>query len=393
MIFDSSVSDETRNRRTAFMRDNARTVYEELTLGYTKRLRHDELVAAAAEQYPGLVPSLDEMAAEEALPQQRKLGREIDQGIFLHHVLSDEVAGTHLLESMLAPTPRALRLLPGFEATGYADLGAVRMRREDGVAHLTVHNEHCLNAETNEHVEDMETAVDIALLDPAVRVCVLRGAVMTHPKYTGRRVFSAGINLRELHAGRISYLRFLMRREIGYLSKIYRGVLIEGEWRTKVLEKPWVAAVDTFAIGGGMQLLLLFDYVIAEHGAFVSLPAAQEGIVPGAGNLRLARLVGGRVTRQVILSGRRLYAGEPGSEGMFDEVVEPSMMDNAVAEAAARMAAPAVTPNRHMLHTSEESMSHFRGYMAEFALQQALRLYGADVLDKVNNGWRAKDVA
>jgi thioesterase DpgC len=78
---------------------------------------------------------------------------------------------------------------------------------------------------------------------------------------------------------------------------------------------------------------------------------------------------------------------------MFDEVVEPSTMDKAVADAASRLAAPAVAPNRHMLHTSEESMSHFREYMAEFALQQALRLYGADVLDKVDNGWRAKDVA
>jgi thioesterase DpgC len=368
-------------------------VYAELTNQFTTRLRIDELVAAAAERFPGLVPSAAEMAAEEPLPQHRKLGREIDQGIFLHHVLADEVAGTHLAESMLAPTPRALALLPEFAETGYADLGVVRIAREGDVAHLTIHNEHCLNAETVAHVEDMETAVDLALLDPAVQVCVLRGAVMSHPKYAGRRVFSAGINLRELHAGRISYLGFLMRRELGYLSKIYRGVRVEGDWRTRVAEKPWVAAVDTFAIGGGMQLVLLFDYVIAEHDAFVSLPAAQEGIVPGAGNLRVARLTNGRVSRQVILSGRRLYAGEPDAAGIFDEVVDPAHMDDAVADAAARLAAPAVTPNRHMPHVCEEPLSLFREYMAEFALQQALRLYGADVLDKVDNGWRAKGAA
>jgi thioesterase DpgC len=46
-----------------------------------------------------------------------------------------------------------------------------------------------------------------------------------------------------------------------------------------------------------------------------------------------------------------------------------------------------------MLHTSEEPLSAFREYMAEFALQQALRLYGADVLDKVHNGWQAKGAA
>jgi len=393
MNFSSSVSDEARAERASFLRANAREVYAALTDDLTTRPRIDELVAAAAARFPGLVPSADEMAAEEALPQREKLGREIDQGIFCHHVLADEVAGTHLAESMLAPTPRALHLLPRFTESGYVDLGVVRMRREDGVAHLTVHNGQCLNAETGAHVEDMETAVDIALLDPAVRVCVLRGAVMTHPKYAGRRVFSAGINLRELHAGRISYLGFLMRRELGYLSKIYRGVRVTGDWRTTVAEKPWVAAVDTFAIGGGMQLLLLFDYVVAEHDAYASLPAAQEGIVPGAGNLRLARLVGGRVSRQVILSGRRLYAGEPDAAGIFDEVVDPATMDTAVAEAAARLAAPAVTPNRHMLHAAEEPMSAFREYMAEFALQQALRLYGADVLDKVAGGWQAKGAA
>jgi thioesterase DpgC len=46
-----------------------------------------------------------------------------------------------------------------------------------------------------------------------------------------------------------------------------------------------------------------------------------------------------------------------------------------------------------MLHAAEEPLSAFRGYMAEFAMQQALRLYGADVLSKVDNGWRAKDAA
>lgn len=380
-------------RRTAFMRAHARAVYAELTGQFTNRPRIDELVAGAAVRFPGLVPSADQMAAEEALPQQEKLGREIDQGIFLHHVLADEVAGAHLAESMLAPTPRALSLLPQFRATGYVDLGVVRLLRIGDAAHLTVHNTHCLNAETVAHVEDMETAVDLALLDDQVSVCVLRGGEMTHPKYVGRRVFSAGINLRELHAGRISYLGFLMRRELGYLSKIYRGIRITDDWRTTVMEKPWVAAVDTFAIGGGMQLLLLFDYVIAEWNSFVSLPAAQEGIVPGAGNLRLARLVGGRCARQVILSGRKLHAGEPDAAGIIDEVVDPAAMDIAIAEAAARMAAPAVAPNRHMLHAAEEPLSAFREYMAEFAMQQALRLYGADVLSKVDNGWRAKDAA
>jgi thioesterase DpgC len=392
-VFGSSTSDEARTKRAGFMRAHARTVYAELTDQFTATPRIDELLASAAERFPGLVPSAEEMAAEQSLPQKEKAGREIDQGIFLHHVLADEVAGTHLAESMLAPTKRALDLLDEFRATGELDLGVVRIQRDGAAAHLTIQNTDCLNAETVRHVEDMETAVDLALLDPAVRVCVLRGGVMSHPKYAGRRVFSAGINLRELHAGRIPYLGFLIRREIGYLSKIYRGLRVTGDWRTNVLEKPWIAAVDTFAIGGGMQLVVLFDHVIAEHGAFVSLPAAQEGIVPGAGNLRLNRLIGGRAARQVILSGRTLYVDEPVAAGVIDEVVDRARMDQTIADAVARLDAPAVTPNRHMLYTAEEPMSMFREYMAEFAMQQALRLYDEDVLTKVDLGWRAKDVS
>src|SRR5690606_22192242 len=113
----------------------------------------------------------------------------------------------------------------------------------------------------------------------------------------GQRVFSAGINLKHLHQGKISFVEFLLRRELGYISKIKRGLLdIDvqlGDRRTK--DKPWIAAVDSFAIGGGAQLLLVFDKVIASEDSYFSLPAAQEGIVPGLANLRLAKLTGGRI--------------------------------------------------------------------------------------------------
>ena len=52
---------------------------------------------------------------------------------------------------------------------------------------------------------------------------------MTHPRYRGRRVFSAGINLKALHVGGISLLDFLLRRELGYISKLMRGILVEDE--------------------------------------------------------------------------------------------------------------------------------------------------------------------
>jgi thioesterase DpgC len=231
----------------------------------------------------------------------------------------------------------------------------------------------------------METAVDLALLDPEVRVGQVRGGEMSHPRYRGRRVFSAGINLKNLSSGDISLVDFLLRRELGYLHKLVRGIRTENPaaWHTPYTEKPWVAAVDGFAIGGGAQLLLVFDHVLAASDAYLSLPAAKEGIIPGVANFRLGRHVGPRLSRQVVLEGRRIRAAEPAARLLVDEVVEPEELDAAVERSLARFDGDAVLANRHMLNLADEPADAFRAYMAEFALQQALRLYGADVIDKV----------
>lgn len=373
-----------RQARAAFLAEHVDRVYFELTDTLRRRPRVTELTRAAAILFPGLVPTAGQLAEEQALTQAEKDGREIDQGVFLSAVLRSPIVGRHLMESMLMPTPRALDLLDAFGRDGLVELGAITVRREDGATQLTVRNTHCLNAEDNELIADMETAVDLVLLDPATRVGVLRGGVMTHPRYAGRRVFSAGINLKHLHEGRLSFTDFLMSRELGYIHKIYRGLLPPADaWPHRYTHKPWVAAVDTFAIGGGAQLLLVFDHVLAASDAYFSLPAAQEGIVPGAGNFRLGRHTGARLTRQILLSGAKIWASSPQGQLVFDEVAPAEAMDAALEAAVRRLDSPAVLANRRILHTVEEPFDAFRCYMAEFALEQALRLYGDDVIAKV----------
>lgn len=368
------------------MEVHAEAVYEELTDSRNRYPWLSELVEAAAVAFPGLVPTMDQMAAEQALPQAKKEGLEIDQGIFVRGVLRSPLVGPHLLDAMLRPTPRALRLLPEFSRTGAADLGSVRLERRDGAARLTMCRNDCLNAEDNQQVDDMETAVDLALLDPDVRVGMLRGGEMTHPRYRGKRVFSSGINLKALHAGGISLVDFLLRRELGYISKLKRGILVDDEanWHSPTLQKPWIGAVDGFAIGGGMQLLLVFDHVIAASDSYFSLPAAQEGIVPGAADFRLSKAVGPRLSRQIILEGRRIWANEPAARLIADEVVESGDMEEVVEESLNRLQSPAVAVNRQMLSLAEESLDEFRRYMAEFAVGQSLRLYSDDVIGKVS---------
>ncbi|MEU8527591.1 MULTISPECIES: (3,5-dihydroxyphenyl)acetyl-CoA 1,2-dioxygenase DpgC [Streptomyces] len=381
----AAASSEARALRAAFLGVHADAVYDELTEGRTRYLRVDALADGAATAFPGLVPTPERLATERSRPQADKEGDEIDQGLFFRAVLRSPTAGPHLLDAMLRPTPRALGLLPEFLRTGEADLGSVRLVRTDGAARLTMCRDDCLNAEDDQQIDDMETAVDLALLDPGVEVCLLRGGEMTHPRYRGRRVFSAGVNLKTLHGGGISLVDFLLRRELGYIHKILRGVLTENApgGLPATVEKPWVAAVDTFAIGGGCQILLVFDYVLAASDAYVSLPAAKEGIIPGASNFRLGRAVGPRLARQMILGGRRLRAGEPEARLVFDEVHESEALDEAVEGALRRLRGSAVLANRRMLNLAEESQSEFQTYMAEFALQQSLRLYSSDVIDKV----------
>ncbi|MFX0579006.1 (3,5-dihydroxyphenyl)acetyl-CoA 1,2-dioxygenase DpgC [Nocardia nepalensis] len=374
-----------RTLRHNFLRAHVDAVYRAATDDLHRSLRLAELADAAAELFPGLLPDHDQLAAEADVPQAGKEGWEIDQGIFFHAVFAHPIAGNHLLDVMRAPTQRALTLLPEFETTGSVTLPAVTVTRSGDVATVTITNGYCLNAEDNQHVADMETAVDLVLSDPRSRVGIVRGGVMDHPRYRNKRVFSAGINLAHLHEGKISFIDFILGREAGYIAKILRGLSTDAEaWPIQPRTKPWIAAVDTFAIGGGAQLLLVFDRVIACADSYFSLPAAQEGIVPGAGNLRLGRASNFRMSRDVILWGRKVYATEPDARYLIDTVVEPAEMDHEILSAAMRLASPAVVANKHMLVCAQEPQDVFRAYLAEFALHQAARFYGDDVLAKVS---------
>ncbi|WP_284581961.1 (3,5-dihydroxyphenyl)acetyl-CoA 1,2-dioxygenase DpgC [Streptomyces sp. 2P-4] len=386
-----NLHEDCRAVRHAFLARHADAVYDELTAGRTRRPRLPELAAEAAVRFPGLVPDAARLGAERAGLQAHKEGREIDQGIFFGALLRSPTAGTHLIESMLRPAPGSAARLAEFRRTDRLELPAVLLERRGEGAYVTFRNGHCLNAEDDRLIADLETAVDVALLDDRIRVGVLRGGPVTHPRHAGRRIFSAGINLKELHAGRISFVEFLLGRELGYVNKLARGLLREGPAAAggAAAGKPWVGVVDGFAIGGGMQLLLVLDRVIAEEGAFLSLPAADEGIVPGLGNLRLTRLTGARTARQVILSGRRIHTSDPAAALLVDEVLPAAALDAAAERAVRELAGPAVAANRAMLTLAEEPLELLRGYLAEFAVVQARRIHSPDVLAKTGR-YRAR---
>ncbi|MGC4788313.1 (3,5-dihydroxyphenyl)acetyl-CoA 1,2-dioxygenase DpgC [Micromonospora sp. DT178] len=387
---------EARTARGRFLARHVNAVYDVLTVDRSRHVRLGSLVTAAAEHFPGLVPDRSRMAAETALIQSHRDGLEVDQAAFCAAVLRSPVAGRHLIDAMLRPTARATDLLPEFHRTGRLGLATVLLERRGDAAHVTFRNAQCLNAEDNDLIADLETAVDLVLLDDRVRVGVLRGGAVDHPRYQGRRVFSAGINLKALRNGRISFVDFLLGRELGYLNKIVRGLLVEpgaASWCERTVQKPWVGVVDSFAIGGGMQLLLVLDRVVAEPDAYFSLPAADEGIIPGLGNLRLTRFTGARLARRVILGGQRIEADGPDGRLVCDEVVSQADLPGAIERAVRELAAPAVVANRRMLLLAEEPLDRYREYLAEFTVAQVARAYSADVLTKVERRWQASRAA
>jgi thioesterase DpgC len=371
-------------------------IYDELTDGRTRLLRVTELLAAAAERYPGLVPTRAELDEERQHLQKDKRGLEIDQGAFLAEVLAQPGPGRHLLHAMGQPGPLALAHRTAFETDGTADLGPVRVDRDGRVGTVTFQHHQYLNAEDDDSTLAMEAAVDLVLLDDRIDVGVLRGGPATHPKYAGRRIFGAGINLTHLYAGRISYAEFMMERELGVVSKMYRGFStgspddVELERRQ---EKPFVAAVETFAIGGACQWLLVMDRVIAEAGSYFNLPARKEGIIPGSANLRLPRMVGERLARQAIFFNRPFPADSPEGRLLADEVVPAEEMDEAIARTVDELLSAGMTSllaNRRALRVAQEPIDTFRRYLSTYAIEQARCLYSPALIANLERNWDAK---
>ena len=387
---------ETSAQRRDFLRRHAGEAYAEVTGGCTEAVRVEDLVFRAAERYPGLVPSRAEIAAERELPQARKAGAEVDQGLFLSYVLADPHAGRHLVHAMLRPTSRSLELLDGFRSAGQVDLGLVRVERRGRMGVVELRNLRFLNAEDDAATAALEVAVDLVLLDPEVEVGVLRGGVVDHPRHAGRRVFNSGLNLTHLYYGRISFVDFMMARELGLVSKLYRGHWLDDDYKSDLEdthEKPWVAAVEAWAIGGGCQLLLVMDRVLAERGSFFNLPARKEGIVPGASPRRLTRFVGDRLARQAIMFEHQFDAASPEGRLLCDEVVETAEMEAAIERSALQLTSSGVisaAANRKAIRLGEETVDEFRRFMAVYAREQAKCMYSPALIANLERNWDAR---
>ncbi len=199
---------------------------------------------------------------------------------------------THPAAEPSEPTrPRALVRIERF-----ADAGL------EHVAEIVLDRPEAMNAVSTDMARAIEAATSAVAQDPTVRCVVLSSS---HD-----RAFCVGADLKERNS--FTDAELLAQRPLARAA--YTGVLD--------LPVPAVAAVDGFALGGGFELALSCDVVIAGEGAIVGLPEVSVGVIPGGGGTQLlVRRVGWSRAARAIFSAARLSAREAFEIGAVDEVV------------------------------------------------------------------------
>jgi enoyl-CoA hydratase/carnithine racemase len=189
-------------------------------------------------------------------------------------------------------------------------------RPEAGIAILTLNRPEVLNAINTALIERLDVLLSEAAAAPAVRAVVLAGA--------GGRAFCSGMDLKERTGMAPPELARQRRRLIGLLGYLHR------------FPKPTVAAVAGVAMGGGFELALCCDLLVASEDARFALPEVRVGIMPaGGGTHTLTWLVGPARARDLILTGRSLPAAEAHAWGIVARLAPSGgVVERAVALAA-----------------------------------------------------------
>ena len=155
-----------------------------------------------------------------------------------------------------------------------------------------------LNALNSGLMEELVTALEAFDRQPGIGCLVISGS---------ERAFAAGADIKEMAAA--SAVEMLLRDNIGRWDRLKR------------LKKPLIAAVSGFCLGGGCELALACDMIVASESARFGQPEINLGVMPGAGGTqRLTRAVGKAVAMEMILNGRFLTADEASRFGLVNRV-------------------------------------------------------------------------
>jgi len=197
---------------------------------------------------------------------------------------------------------------------------------------VTFNRPKALNALCDALVRELGAALDAFEADDAVGAIVLTGS---------DRAFAAGADIKEM-AGK------------SFVDCYVQDFITDGWERVTICRKPVIAAVAGFALGGGCEMAMMCDTIIAAENAKFGQPEITLGIIPGSGGTqRLTRAIGKAKAMEMILSGRMMDAAEAERSGLVSRVVA----DNKLLEEALKLAAQIAALSRPAVLAAKEAVN------------------------------------
>jgi 3-hydroxypropionyl-coenzyme A dehydratase len=185
----------------------------------------------------------------------------------------------------------------------------IQFEPQGDIAIVRINRPEALNAMNTDVISELSRAIDIIAADDGIKVVIITGA--------GERAFCAGAD--------ISYMVNIEPMQAEKYATSAQAVINKIE----KLEKPVIAAVNGFALGGGCELAMACDIRIASSNAKIGQPEVTIGIPPGwGGTQRLMRLVGPAKAKEMIFTGKMITADEALQIGLVNKVVSVGAVDN-----------------------------------------------------------------
>ena len=185
--------------------------------------------------------------------------------------------------------------------------------KRDGMATITINRPQAMNAMNEETIPEILSRLEDAEKDENVRVIVITGA--------GEKAFCAGLDLKPM-------------RDINVIEAVETSR--RGQKLTLAIEevgKPVIAAINGYALGGGLELAMACDIRIVSEKARIGQPEVNVGLIPGwGGTQRLPRLVGKGIAKELIFTGKLIDAKTAERIGLVNVVVPPDELMSTVEE-------------------------------------------------------------
>ena len=202
---------------------------------------------------------------------------------------------------------------------------------------ITLNRPEALNALNNQMMDELAIVLNECETDDDIRTIILTG---------GEKAFAAGADIKEI-------------ADKDY-AEFYQDDFIEQKWEAvNRCRKPVIAAVGGYALGGGCELAMMCDFIIAAENAKFGQPEINIGVIPGAGGTqRLTRLIGKSKAMDMILTGRMMDADEAERNGLVSRIVSvASLKEEAIktAEKIATMSLPATMLAKECVNEAYES--------------------------------------